>query len=347
MVNQVVYLAFESEALEKLSNQQDLYAPMMTRVLRSQFLKSRNTQIDAEIELDWDDQSVRFDVEIVSRTSPQLLEMKATKFKKLEGMNPQLIVVPYLSESVVNILKENRLSGLDLNGNYYIITPRLLAIRLDRKNEYRESATIRKIYAGTSSVVCRYLLTSQNTNLGVKDIAESIRKMGCEITEPTVSKVIKRLEEELILSRTEKGFKLLQRDKLLENLKNGYSEPKIVEQRRLKVPGGPLEFIRQSVGLKQKWCLSGTSSANRYTVATFPQAYEVYINEIPKEWLQWEDNRFFNFVYKKTSSDFVYFDRQESDGLYFCSKLQTYIELARGDKREKETGEPLRSEILE
>lgn len=41
-----------------------------------------------------------------------------------------------------------------------------------------------------------------------------------------------------------------------------------------------------------------------------------------REWIQWEDNRFFNFIFKKTSSDFIYFDRQEKDGLYFSSKLQ-------------------------
>ena len=344
MINQGNYLAFESKALEELSTQGNLYSPLTVKVSNRPLLSmSRNS--DVGIELGWQNQSILFDAEIVARTSPQLLEMKALKLRKNKGLNPQLVIVPFLSDSVVEILKENNLSGLDLNGNYYITTPQFLAIRLDKKNEYKESATIRKIYSGTSSVVCRYFLTASNLAQGVGEITEDIRKMGCKLTAPTVSKVIKRLEEELILSRTSNGFKILQKDKLLENLKNGYAEPKIVEQKRLKVPIGPLDFLK-SISYKKRWCLSGVSSANRYTVATFPQAYDVYVDEIPKSWLEWEDNRFFNLILKKTQSDFVYFDRFESENIFFSSKLQTYLELARGDKRERETSEELRSDIL-
>jgi len=56
-----------------------------------------------------------------------------------------------------------------------------------------------------------------------------------------------------------------------------------------------------------------------------------------------ETERFANVRLLETKEDFVYFDRRP--GL-LASPVQTYLELATGEKREKETAEQVRRFIL-
>jgi len=59
---------------------------------------------------------------------------------------------------VIEKLKDNSASGIDMNGNYYIVSPELVAIKLDKKNKFKEQRTIKDIYSRNSSIVARYLL---------------------------------------------------------------------------------------------------------------------------------------------------------------------------------------------
>ena len=338
---------FETKVLSEISEESDLFRPLSIQIKRAR----KSNVYDADVQIEWQGRRVRFEAEILNRTAPQLIESKIQRLAKVWKTDLSMLIVPYLSDAVVKVLEEYKMSGLDLNGNYYIAAPDLLAIRRDRKNAYKESSTIRKIYSGNSSIVCRYLLATKDTNKGIGEITDEIRKLGSDITISTVSKVLKRLEEELIISKAGAAIKILQRDKLLEKLREEYAEPKISEQIRIKSPEGPTWFLKNfaySTPSNVRWVLTGASSASKYTVATTPQAFEIYTDlaEIPEKWFDWEDNRFFNVVLKRTSNDVLYFDRSENDGIQFSSRIQTYIELARGDKRERETAEPLKEEIL-
>ena len=339
---------FERKVFDEVETPLNKYWPLRVRIIEG-YKRSSYGESNAEVMIEWAGKEIRFVAEIINRTSPQLIESRALKLLNKSQRTPLLFIVPYLSDSLVRILQERQISGLDLNGNYYLITPELVAIRLDKKNEYKESTTIRKIYSGASSVVCRYLLTTNNLPREMGEITNEIVSRGGGIANSTVSKVLKRLEEELIISKKINGIQVIQREKLLDNLVNNYIDPKISAQRKLKVPQEALLFLENKmlgISSNLKWSISGISSAGAYTVATSPQAIEIYLKKIPSEWLQWEDNRFYNIVLKETTSDFVYFDIFKKENLRFASKLQTYIELSRGDKREKETGETLRKELL-
>ena len=57
-----------------------------------------------------------------------------------------------------------------------------------------------------------------------------------------------------------------------------------------------------------------------------------------------ETSRFPNVELLETDEDFVYFDMRDN---LAASPVQTYLELARGDKREQETAEQVRKAILQ
>ena len=55
-----------------------------------------------------------------------------------------------------------------------------------------------------------------------------------------------------------------------------------------------------------------------------------------------EQNHFPDLELLETNDDLVYFDRRLVGGCAFASSLQTYLELARGGKREQEAAEQVK-----
>ena len=89
-------------------------------------------------------------IEIKSRTAPKYVLNAISvleQLSKLSELNNYIptIIVPYLSEKIVNILESKNMCGLDFTGKYYIKNKNLIAIRLDRKNNYKEKATIKNV----------------------------------------------------------------------------------------------------------------------------------------------------------------------------------------------------------
>lgn len=102
-------------------------------------------------------------IDIKSRTAPKYVLNAISVLELLSNTSESnnyipTILVPYLSDKIVSILESKNMCGLDLNGNYYIKDKNLIAIRLDRKNNYKEKATIRNVYSKNSSIVGRFLL---------------------------------------------------------------------------------------------------------------------------------------------------------------------------------------------
>jgi hypothetical protein len=95
----------------------------------------------------------------------------------------------------------------------------------------------------------------------------------------TVSKVLKTLQEDLIISR-EDAIRLLQPDKLLQKLSENYAPPNIMERIRLKVPKG-IGMIgdllrKESQALNLPLAAAGTSSVGRYAVMQRMDILSVY-----------------------------------------------------------------------
>lgn len=90
---------------------------------------------------------------------------------------------------MAHMLREGRLSALDLSGNYMIQTPDLVAVRLDQPNAYPSSRDIQQVFANDTSEVARLLLLAPTRTFhSVTEVYEVCRQRGGTISLPTVSR---------------------------------------------------------------------------------------------------------------------------------------------------------------
>lgn len=309
-----------------------------------------NTIADLVLELRYAGKSVKFLAEVKNRSVPQVVNTGITKILNLVNTAGEkyypVLVLPFLSKSVVEQLKESQVSGLDLNGNYFISTEEIVGIRLDRKNEYKESTPIRNVFTGNSSIVGRFLLKKNKAYNSLNEIYNEIRRLGGELSLSTVSKVLSRLTEDLIIRKDVSGIYVIQPEKLLLNLALNYKSPNPLKILRLRLPANRKEAEELLDKYFNKWIWSGETSSDTYATTTAPQEFTAYTKGFynSEEILKLADIRFYNctLLILPKEQNYLLFDSDRK----FASKVQTYIELMQLGKREKEVAFDLEKEIL-
>jgi hypothetical protein len=257
----------------------------------------------------------------------------------------------------------------------------LLVLRTGCPNRFRWEGTIKNVYRKNSSIVARVFLLRPAFD-SVNDVLEEIQKRAGEITLATVSKVCKRLEDDLILERSRKkpsaerpaaprrrgGFPrpptvgpspfaqqlcLLQPEKLLDLLAENYALPSVSRVYRGKCGLRPEELRMRMAAWQEKsdgrTVLTGASSAEAYAVMAREPMQKFYCSDIDGAIRSLGDDiretdRFANVTLLESQDDVVYFDCRP--GLW-ASPIQSYLELIAGDKRERETAAQVRRVILE
>lgn len=274
-----------------------------------------------------------------------------------------LLIVPFITDSIRTMVEQEKVSCIDLSGNYLIQSTELLAIRLDRKNRFPESAPIKKIFSGNSSQVGRLFLREQRIFESVGEIFDEINRSTAGLSLSAVSKVLSGMAEEMIIEKSPDRIVLLQPEKLLDRLREGYTPAKTLASLKLKIPGTPDEILKtmaRELGKKENiWMLSGESSASYYASTTPPavfRAYSFQSGSLPQyevtrffsdDRAELENDRFYNVVLEGRTEPFIFFDRQTArNKVCWASRLQTYLELSNLDKREREIAESIREGIL-
>ena len=348
--------SFEQLVFDIFEREKDLYSPLEIRGAKRSPANRNN--LDGTVRIAWQGREVEFQIAIKARTAPKTVQEALWKLKTLPLTlrNTFLLVVPYITPRIQEMTELEGVSCLDVNGNYIIRSPKFLAIRLDRKNQHPESAPIKKVFSGNSSQVGRLLLCKNRIFSSVNEVFEAIKSAGTSLSLSTISKVLSSLEEELIIEKsTEKSanrIALIQPEKLLDRLQSGYVPPKPLVTLKLKIPGSSEQVIEKlATELSGTiWMFSGESSASQYTMTTAPSILRAYAFQAGdlSGYRQYEDNRFFNVILESTTEPYIYFDRQTSpkNKRSWASRLQTYLELARLDKRERELAESIREDIL-
>ena len=342
----------EKEILAKIKGQTDLYAPLQVASIEEPEA-GLGYRPDARITIALQNRRVVLLAEIKTRTAPKIIEEALWRIRRVAagaGSN-FLLVVPYLSPTIVELLNREKVNGIDLNGNYLIQVPDMIAIRLDQKNRFPESQPIKNIFTGSSSLVGRLFLAAERRFQSGNEVLAGIQGLGGTLSQSAVSKVLKGLEEELIIEKGPGGISLLQPEKLLQKLGENYRQPKISTSLKLKLPG-----ISDSTGLRMtdelasalkggRWVISGESSARRYAVMADVSVLKLYITN-DASLLKYQDDRFCNVLAQKTDAAFPYFDAREDNGLRWASPVQCWLELSRLDKREREIADGVREVIL-
>ncbi|MFH1435347.1 MAG: hypothetical protein ABIJ56_06490 [Pseudomonadota bacterium] len=320
--------------------------------------RGRHFRPDVLVEAAWGRRRFRFVVECKAYCSLKILRDAVASVSAAAGATNAhpMILTSWLPLEQLKELEENEVSGIDLNGNGIVIVPgKLLVFRTGIPNAYPRSLPIRNIYRGISSIVGRALLLEPRFK-SVGSIREEITSRGGRVALSTVSRVLRQMEEDLIISREGREVRLLQPDKLLERLSTDYRQPRILSRSTGKSPLSLDEISKRmsrfahSSGLRI--VLTGAASVNRYAAMAREPILSFYCMEHTQKLLQrinvqaQPTDRFVNIELLQTEDETVYFDlRMEPEGV-FASLLQAWLELANGDKRQQDVSRQIKKIIL-
>ncbi len=310
---------------------------------------------DARLDVIWSEKRYPFVAELKARSTPKVLRaalLEARRAASLSKTNP-MVIVPYLTEEQIRELEQEGVSGLDLNGNGVVIVPgRLFIQRTGRPNRFPEKSVIKNVYRGKVSTAARVFLLRQEY-AAVQEIRKEILAREGTVALSTVSKVLQRLEDDLVVARESGRIRLIQPDKLLELLAREYRPPKVsrdfLGKSRLSKDrlSKTLAAAADREGLRI--ALTGASSVSQYAVMAREEPVTFYCSDLrklligldPKERILEETARFPNVHVVETDEDIVYFDVRRRRGVPWASPVQTYLELMSGDKRDRETAAQL------
>jgi hypothetical protein len=345
----------EKEMLDQLRQGKVQLPPLTFSFIDDQLDVGDNKRIHAYVEAKWKRKSARFAVECKALSTPKFFQNSINYLKSLPLPKniSRMLFVPFLSERQLKELEREGISGIDLCGNCVVVYPGTFSVfRSGGKNRFPSSAAIKNIYRKNSSMVGRGFFVYSDFQT-VQDIRATINQRNPLVNRwnkkpmslSTVSKVLKTMVEDLIITRT-KTIRLLQSDKLLEKLRENYNPPVVKERIRLKIPENNKSILKLLSDLSQQLELpliaSGTSSVTRYTVMQRGDLLTVYcpnvemlLERLPRS----QSDRFPNLELLDTEDEPVYFDARQEDGFWWASPLQVYMELMVGDKRDQETAE--------
>lgn len=346
----------EHEAIERIKSGL-LHLPPLT-VKLYEGAADRRENVDAVLNISWQDKVYSFGAEYKSRSTPKefQLAIDQTSRVNLETKLHPMILAPFLSEKQLNELAGRKISGVDFSGNGIVIVPgRLFFFRSGSQNQFPASEAIQNIYRKNSSIVSRAFLAHPTFD-SVNSIEAFIQINGgnaAAISLSTVSKALKVLEDDLIISREKNLIYLLQPEKLLDKLVTNFTRPSL---RRFLVGKSPNDAetltrlllenaLRHQVGLVG----TGLGSTSQYAVMARENFLSVYCTDQYRllTGIEFkETSRFPNLEIIETLDKTVYFDTRTKRGFEWASPIQTYLELMGGDQRDRDTADQVKKVIL-
>ncbi len=328
--------------------------------IRLEDRKTPATDDATRLVIGWKDGSEYFLPEILGEASPKQVDLSLFRIGEKTAGNDKkksvgkslfpIIIAPYLSEQTLNRLAEAEISGIDLSGNGIVVIPgKLFVYRAGAKNKFLSNAPIKNVFRGTSSLVARVFFNKPEYK-NVSEILNEITIRGGKTTFPTVSKVLKALEEELLIAKGEK-VRLLDAKKLLDLLIKNYRRQQVRRTLSVKCTDLSSALEKMSENAKKKNVSFASDYPGRYTVMpsnTFPlKIYTESIDELLKGVDFAETSRFPDITLLETDEPTVYFDRRKDQESYFLSPLETFLQLSTEGKREQEAASLMIKKLLE
>ncbi len=299
-------------------------------------------------------QVFRFIVECKASNTPQAVQMGWQQAQRYTEKNDwPLLIVPYLSDERLDYLESQQASGVDMCGNGIIIIPDQVFIRRSgQPNLYRASRPLQNPFKGRSALAARMILARAQWE-SVGELRAALATAGAQLSASQVSKVIKALQEDLILTR--RGSQLVISDpfRLLDKLGKEWEQPRFRRSQllRLRSSNAIAELVSDT---NLNWAIMGESSVGRY--ATFSQGgpRRIAVSDLATAWHQLDSvtepesvRNFADLELCETDELGFYFDNEvDKNGVRFASRLQTWLELQCGDARQQEAARDLRQRIL-
>lgn len=350
----------QNEMMEQLRTGKVSLPPIQIRLLKESPKVESDYRFDAFVEASWGKKKAQFVLECKALSTPRAFRdgVNMLKTSRLSKGFGAMLFVPYLNDEQLEELERENLSGIDLCGNGVVIGLETFAVfRSGGKNRFPSSALIKNVYRKNSSMVGRVflLVTEYDTVQSVcrevnqrNPLVSQWKKKALSIS--TVSKVLKVLEEDLIISRGN-STRLLQPEKLLQKLSENYKPPDIKKRVRMKVSESALTELlwTESQRLKLPLVVTGASSVGKYAVMQRGDMVSVYCQRLDRliENISGSlSDRFPNLELLETEDETLFFDIRQDESLWWASPIQVYLELMAGDKRDQETAEQVKAYIM-
>jgi hypothetical protein len=219
----------ENDIIRRLKEDSDRYAPLKIDSIEEQVSLSEGYRADGVVEFSIRD-GAKFKalVEIAPVSTPKNILDKTMLLndyiKKVESpdMVP-MIIAPYIGAKQSKILADKGISWMDLSGNMSIrIANRIYIERTGKPNRFPDTSPIKKIFQGKSALVSRALLLKPEGFSKLNEIVDFINNRNTNVKISLVSKVLKVLEEELLVTKKKKHIFVTEPEKLLDRLVDGY-----------------------------------------------------------------------------------------------------------------------------
>lgn len=323
----------------------------------------RRGKEDLTLEGKWDGGKARFVVETKSVSTPKQFEAatsQAETYARIARALP-MVILPYLRESQLRELETRKVSGIDLCGNGVVVVPgRLTVFRTGNPNRFPSSAPIKNVYRRNTSMVGRAFLSTPAYPT-VRAVCDEVNARNPLVRKgertpmrvATAWKALQGLQDDLIVDRSDDGVRLLQADKLLDNLVANYEPPEPLRRVSLKLEpaAGDLKrwFADRAASSSSSWVMTGLASVERYAVMAREEVIAVYctkLDDLRAAVGGKENARFPNVELIEVQEEPIYFDPQVYKNLLWASPVQCYLELMAGDKRDQETAEQVRAYLL-
>lgn len=346
----------EQEIVEELCRGGIALPPLDSIEVVSQQPPGGRGRPDALLDILWAGQRQRFAAEIKATWTPKAVASamsQATAWSEPPGILP-MVIVPFLAPAQILTLEKNGVSGIDLCGNGIVsVPPRLLIFRSGEKNRFRDSRPIQNVYRRVSSLVARVFLLRGRYD-SVSAVLEEIRSRNGEMVLSTVSKALSRLQDDLVIGKEDSQIRLIQSDTLMDKLERNYTPPETRAQERFKceVSLEQLFEVLNRVGEGQAHAaVTGASSVGRYATLATERTVSIYCSRLQYllegiEPIIDRSSRFPNVELIETRDPTVYFDLRSRDGIPWASPIQTWLELATGDKRQQQAALQVRERII-
>jgi len=353
----------KEQVIQSLKSIGDRYAPLLINSLTEQAYMPDGCQVDAVIEFSIQNgPSFKAVAEIASVSTPQIILMGArllaacVAFDKEPDRVP-LLVAPYIGAKQAKILADKGISWIDLSGNMSVrVSNRIYIERTGKANRFPDTAPIKKIFQGTSSLVSRALLLKPEGFSSLYEIVDFISARDGNIKLSTVSKVLRVLDEELLINRSKSLVSVPDPQKLLERLAEGYRNS--TERRRRNTYRFAVEDIRRLspgvVGECRDYLARGFYAAEIKGLAV-ADTITIFVKDIEQFRRKAEDKlvsitpdaEFGNLIVAETGDPGVWFNPKWQVIDSVVDDIELYLEMMVDTPRGPRIAEQLKQRILQ
>lgn len=307
-----------------------------------------------------DGKTFRAAIEIKTLATPKAVSLacQILRAAAAEGAVP-ILVAPFIGEKQAAMLAEAGIGWADLSGNMVLKAPGIYIERVGKPNLFPSSAAPRNVFRGTASLVSRALLLNREGFKTLSEMADFINGRNGSITIPTISKALKVLEEELLIRQERGRIRMIQPEKLLERLTQGYTaEFEQMKEREwaFTIDGNNPEWwtYLRNKGVEFVFCgfyaarqkgLAETTEIVAF-VESMDRATRAF--ESPGDGLQWgavrSDSEFGQLYLIEPSEPGVWFNYDKNSRM--VDDLELYLEMMASSPRGPKIAEMLRPRIL-